>query len=127
MRQLFNVDVYWPEEVALLVDYVVRRGAHYCTYSNHAKREAEHDRYGRVSLPAYLDLRDMTPIEAEVTNGKLTKFLVRASIGRDHDLVLVLVPQGHQKLFCRTVWINRTDDKHKTLDKSKYVQAKVTA
>lgn len=53
------------------------------------------------------------------TEGQIAKRVARFNITDDLVLVLVVATGGYVK----TVWCNRLNDRHATLDRSKYVQA----
>lgn len=88
------------------------------TYSQHALREAESDRYGGIELPQEFHCAGAQLIEAEVliASQRVTKQVWRQKLDESRDLVLVIGEGG----LVRTVWINLKGDKHRTLDKSKY-------
>lgn len=86
-------------------------------YTEHAKRAAMTDRYGYITLPSTVNASAKV-VEVEVKRGKPVKALFRSAYDRKHDLCLVvLLDTGTVK----TVWLNRANDLHKTLDKSRYV------
>lgn len=60
--------------------------------------------------------------EVEVKNNGIAKFVVRFKYNNIYDASIVLVPRGSENLFCKTIWFNRSDDNHRTLDSSKYIQ-----
>jgi hypothetical protein len=91
------------------------------TYSRHATEEARKDRYGLIDLPGSIDLRVYHTVEVEVKQGRVAKIVARGPLDNTHDKVIVLMPQMGQPWFVKTVWINRHDDLHRTLDHSRYV------
>ena len=91
-------------------------------YSNHARREAASDRYGRIVLDPFVDLSFFETVEVEITAGTVSKIVVREAGHVERQRVLVLIPRKGQRWFCKTVWINVRSDSHKTLDRSRYVQ-----
>jgi hypothetical protein len=90
------------------------------TYSNHALREAENDRYGDIPVLPVLNLGDCQTVEVGMEDGRVAKVVVRAELDDDNDIVLVLIPRT-PKWFVKTVWLNERNDSHKTLDRSRYV------
>ena len=86
-------------------------------YSNHATAEALFDRYGKITLPASVDVRKGDTFEVEATNNVVSKMAVRFPYDATRDIIIVLHPVDG---FVRTVWFNLKTDKHKTLDRSKY-------
>ncbi|QGH79527.1 hypothetical protein SEA_LIMPID_226 [Streptomyces phage Limpid] len=90
-------------------------------YGSHARMEAMKDRYGLIRLPNFLTLRRMRVIEVGMTNGKVSKILFRGRLDDTRDLCIVLIPGVDNKpWFCKTVWVNKNDDKHETLDTTRY-------
>lgn len=89
-------------------------------YGNHARQEAMQDRYGQVKLPPILNLRRLKVIEVGVIDGKVSKILFRGHHDKMHDVCFVLIPRGKNPWTVKTVWLNRKDDIHRTLDKARY-------
>lgn len=84
--------------------------------SQHALNEQASDRYGKFEMPDAFTA-DWMVIEIEVVNGALDKVVARKPIDDKRDIVMVFKPLA--KLI-KTVWINESNDLHKTLDKSAY-------
>ena len=61
--------------------------------------------------------------EAKVENDKVIKFVIRYGYNDIDDLCSVWIPKDIC-LYCKTIWLNKKDDKHITLDESKYVAYK---
>jgi hypothetical protein len=92
------------------------------TYSNHAIEAARDDRYGPVAqLPSCLEFHRADLIELEVVNGKPVKGVFRQSLDDVRDLVIVIL---FARNLVKTVWINQRNDRHLTLDRSKYNKAR---
>lgn len=89
-------------------------------YSHHARKAANNDRYGVMTLPPRLALSHLEVIEVGMENGRVAKILFRTEYDHRLDMCIVLVP-GKDAWFCKTVWYNERTDKHKSLDRSKYV------
>lgn len=108
---LYHVDIGFPADLKL------PRGQLALEYSFHARRAAETDRISPYcSLPGLLDL-SAGIVEVEVKHGKLIKVVTRQPYSEQVDIVLVvMLTTGRVK----TVWFNRTNDKHRTLDRSRY-------
>lgn len=90
------------------------------SYSKHALRAANDDRYGQIPLTPVLNLAHCQTIEVGTEGRRVRKVVVRTELDDDNDVVFVLIP-GPAKWFVKTVWINRKTDSHKTLDRSRYV------
>lgn len=88
-------------------------------YGSHARQEAMSDRYGSIELPNHLSFKDdaVKLFELEIKDGVVVKMGVRMPHDELNDIIVIFQPHDG---FVRTVWLNRKDDKHKTLDASKY-------
>ncbi|QDJ96236.1 hypothetical protein Xoosp13_49 [Xanthomonas phage Xoo-sp13] len=90
-------------------------------YGGHAREEAMLDKYGNIKLPDVVDVRKGDVVEVGVTNNVVTKMVVRFHYDDRRDIVLVINPSDG---FVRTVWANDKNDKHKSLNRAKYVDPK---
>lgn len=109
---LYHKDLGWPRHMRNPRRLLRLR------YTFHALRAAADDRYGPIRPPADLDTGKAELIEAEVApNGNITKAVWRLQWDADRDVVLVVLPfDGTVK----TLWLNRADDTHSTLDEGRY-------
>jgi hypothetical protein len=92
-------------------------------YGGHAKQAAYEDRYGKLTLPATIDLRRVEIVEVGAVGNTITKVVCRTAFQQRKGIILVLVimiPSG----VVKTVWANEARDSHKTLDRSRYVKPK---
>ena len=90
-------------------------------YSYHAQEAARDDRYGDLTryLTPYRDFDDAEIVEVELdAEGQIAKRVARFNITEDLVLVMAVAADG----YVRTVWCNRVDDRHATLERLKYVQ-----
>jgi len=110
---LYHKDIFLPAAARALRFAVMLR------YSAHARRAATNDRYGDINLPRVFNSDNAELVEAEVENGKVRKMVYRQPYNGENDLVIVLNPDG----LVRTVWLNQTNDSHRTLDTTKYATA----
>jgi hypothetical protein len=113
----FHRDIYLPADLVAQV-----RAVNYSRldYSMHAVREAEADGLRAHELPRALSLDDWGIIHVETWSGRATGVLVRRTLlsRPGWDLVLaVSVPDCRVK----TVWLNETTDRHRSLDRKRYV------
>ena len=108
---LYHTEIGFPSNIEL------PKGIFNLTYSNHAKRASSNDRYGQMSLPTTLDIEEAQLIEIEVENNEVIKGVYRTKYDDTLDLIIVLIPQ---KSFVKTVWFNRSDDTHSTLQHWRY-------
>lgn len=59
--------------------------------------------------------------EVETTiHDEVFKAVVRTSYDLDRDISIVFALSKKNELIVKTAWLNRKDDRHMTLDKSKY-------
>lgn len=113
---LYHADVYLPATVAQVPEHPVK-----LMYGPHARAAARVDRYGDLSrcLPLYLDYATCQLVEVETDDrGRVLKRVVRLPVGDGLDLVIAVGYDG----FVRTVWGNRHDDIHRSLNRKRYVQ-----
>ena len=113
---LYHADIYLPP-------VPLPRGQFALTYSKHAEQEARRDRYGYITLPAYLDTRIAKVVEVEIENGVALKIVYRFAFDASRDIILVVMPPAHKgrgHLFVKTVWLNERSDNHKTLRSDRY-------
>ena len=89
------------------------------SYTGHALAAAAQDGLPRGYLPATLPSVFDT-IELEALGGQAVKWVVRFPLEdfSGWDIVLAVRFDG----VVRTVWFNRSDDLHATLDRSRYAQ-----
>ena len=92
-------------------------------YGDHAKRASYEDKYGKLTLPQRIDLRRVEIVEVSAIGNTITKVVARTGYGQRKGIILVLVitiPDG----FVKTVWANEANDRHKSLDRSRYDKPK---
>ncbi len=98
-------------------------------YSPHALEEAENEQGRGIDLsswlPRKLTLRCVTVVEATIVKDVVHKLVVRYTLpGTDFDMVLVMVPTSEPTRWkVSTVWANRTDDTHQTLNTRHFAMA----
>lgn len=107
---LYNKAVNLPAEVVapLAHNYPALR------YSRHAQQACLNDRYGVIRPPMSLNVRAEQIVEVEVVGGRPVKSVVRVPYNEINDIVLVIQADS----FVRTVWINRKNDNHASLNKN---------
>jgi hypothetical protein len=113
---LYHKDLGFPR------NFVKPTGKVMLEWTRHALAEAEKDRYGRIPTWKCMTLNRFDVIEIGVVGGTISKYVLRGKLDDTNDAVVVLIP-GTEKWRVKTIWINRRDDKHKTLDKSRYAAA----
>lgn len=85
------------------------------TYTKHARTRATEK---GIILAKTVVISAGQVVECEVINNRLSKLVVRQSLDKKRDRVMVLVPNG-ECWTCVTVWANNKDDNHSTLDKTR--------
>jgi hypothetical protein len=102
---LYHVDINWPSFVPEYISDII------AMYSRHALQRASEK---GINLPVHIS---GSLFECEVIDGRVVKVAVRTRYSNTHDLCTVIGSNG----VIITVWLNRIDDNHGTLDRSKYV------
>lgn len=114
-RKTYHRNIFWPKNV--IEDLPI--GTYRVTYSLHALREAILDKYYTIPEISNLTLLEQNFIEAYYEYEDPVKFLYRFTLADGNDLCLIIKIEN-EEIFVITQWINKTTDKHKTLDKRKY-------
>lgn len=112
--ELYHSDIRLPARFSLPNRAVA------LVWTNHAKRARLTDRYGVIEQFSILNLGLCQTIEVGMEAGRVRKVVVRTKYDDINDIVVVLIP-GPSKWTVKTVWLNRSNDLHKTLDHSRYV------
>lgn len=111
--ELFHSDIRLPD------GFVAPRGRVSLRWTRHADQARVSDRYGDIPKFSTATLDNLNVIEVGVENGRVVKILFRGRMSADLDVCMVLIPGTVWTV--KTVWINERNDKHGTLDRSKYV------
>lgn len=112
---LFHVQVYMPASLTF------PKGEFALKPTEHAMRAAQNDRYGQITIPKTLHTSQYRIIEVETgPNNNVMKIVYKGRYDSNRDLVIVAIPQTNNLMIVKTVWINMKNDRHSTLDKSKY-------
>lgn len=112
---LYHSDIRLPEGFRLPARVVTLK------WTRHAESARHNDRYGEIPSIPLVDLAQCRVIEVGMEGRKVRKVVVRTALDADNDIIFVLIPAGLDPWVVKTVWINRWDDTHRTLDHSKYV------
>lgn len=110
LTRLYHADLGIPDDVP------GPEGGSALRYTVHAIRAAQADRIENI-LPATLPLTYQL-VEVETLDGMPVKWVVRARLDAERDLVMVIT----HNYVVRTVWVNRVDDQHATLRTERYTQ-----
>lgn len=116
--RLYHTEIGFPKAVTASIEGAQNRKVRIpLKYGSHARQEALADRYGKINLPKEIKIENATPIEVEVIDNRINKIVFRQSHDAENDIaIVVLMADG----FVKTVWLNRKDDNHRTLNTSKY-------
>ena len=119
MPKLYHRELGLPEGL----DYLEgMKFAFRVTY--HAKQACANDRYGVISLPDSETIHVQDIFELELNdNDQITKIATRHEYKNGLDICLVFRPDRSGIATLVTAWLNKSSDKHVTLDKSKYARA----
>ncbi len=107
---LYHKEIGFPKELTVSPVFGL-------TASVHALNRAQE--LNVPTVPKNFLPRNAEVIEIEVSEGKAKKILARESLDKFRDLCYVFLTDT--KLI-KTVWINMVDDKHATLDRSRFVR-----
>ena len=89
-------------------------------WTRHAEDARWDDRYGQIPAFTSIPLSQFKVIEVGVEGNRVVKMVVRGHYTDEFDICFVLIP-GPQYVV-KTVWMNRRNDVHKSLDRTKYVR-----
>lgn len=89
-------------------------------WTQHAIAESTKDRYAIIPMRDTMTLEWYDVVEVGMRNGAVSKIVFRGGMDKDNDIVIVLIPNGSNPWTVKTCWINKKNDSHKTLDRSKY-------
>lgn len=109
---LYHVELGFPKSIKKI------SGMFLLDYTEHAIKASKNDRYGDIILPKHIDIKKATLIEMEVIDNVMVKGVYRIEYNELYDLVLVIT----NFRVVKTVWLNSKEDKHATLDESKYIK-----
>ena len=89
---------------------------------SHALEKIKHeeDKFGvHIDIPETLIFSGEQIIEADIEYPVVKKVLIRYHLDEIHDICWVIMKVGNKRI-CKTMWVNKREDVHKTLDKTKY-------
>lgn len=114
--KLYHRDIFLPPVVSALANRQYN-----LAYTRHALTEAVNDKLGALThAPRSVKFQTYEIVEAELTDGEVTKLVVRLSYDERRDLILVLRHFDDGAATVVTVWTNAIGDKHKTLNRKNY-------
>lgn len=121
LNGLYSRQVFWPEAIQAVVDHAMSK-RYYIDATNHAK-----EKLNQLFLPrglfkavAYGEV-----IEAEFVDGLLVKIVTRLPHRtREADIcsAILIEPEGRNGILrVKTIWTNRREDNHSTINEEAYV------
>lgn len=116
METLYHADIFIPEWFTMPTERVRLE------WSQHARKAAWEERYGRIPTFQTIPLSQFSLIELGVRDGAVSKIVVRGHYDSARDVIFVLCPEDTH-YFVKTVWMNLRSDEHKSLDRSRYAVA----
>lgn len=127
-NKLYHKEIGFPSDIHIPTGHMD------VSYSRHALDEANSDKYGGIDLPDTINFQLSNVIEIEVDSVKtdfaihnrIIKMVVRVPYDEEKDLVLALIPSGADNAIVKTVWFNTKGDVHRTLNRSRYTNPRIT-
>ena len=107
---LYHQQIGFPSTFRRPVGSFATRPTHHAT--------ARAKEYG-ITIPERINLNDYSIVEIEMIAGRLVKIVIRGEYDNYDDICMAVIPNRGVMLI-KTVWLNAWDDKHNTLDVSKY-------
>lgn len=122
MNKLYHRSIYWKDSFNADISDLLSKPY---KYSHHAlERLHEPNRSHKIGMDE-LDLaidiiktKNVRAFECEVDNVRIIKFVIRVKLG-DKCVIVVFANNGDY-LMVKTYYVNKCDDFHATLNKSKY-------
>lgn len=111
----------WHSDIRLPAGFTAPRGRWPLNYSQHAIRASFSDHYGEIRILKSLTMSRFDVVEVETLDGEVVKLVIRGSYNEDFDIVMAVMPTASNTFFVKTVWLNRKNDRHATLDRNRYV------
>ncbi len=97
-----------------------RKGRFQLIYTKHAERTATERKIKR--LPKWIVIDDTNVIEIEI--GEFIKYLVRIPYSPRKDILIAFVLQTKYGIV-KTVWLNKKEDHHLSLNMEKYEDLRI--
>lgn len=117
--KLYHKEVFWPLGKLTRWQGKTLR----LSFSRHAIKECLKDRYGTIIPPANITFDEQKAFEIELANNLINKVAIRVPYNQTHDISFVLILDGEDSAFVKTLWLNDKTDKHGTLNASLYATA----
>ena len=115
---LYHCEVYWNENIQHQIEKALSSELP-LIFDSHAI-DNKFERKISISRITIKKLSLGYCFEAKVYKNKVVKFVIRYGYDDIYDLCSVWIPKS-DCLYCKTIWLNKKDDKHYTLDEKKYV------
>ena len=118
MSKLYNIGVYYPRDVEIMVENAMRR-----RYEVIATHHAEY-KIAKLGLPSncYKAMLHGRIVEVEIEDGRVNKIITRLKnrYNSKEDLCAAILLGEDGIARVKTIWINRIDDSHKTIRMENY-------
>ena len=111
---LYHKEIAMPREVTALKAVTIRP-----THTRHAREAALTDRYGVINLPEVVSFSGADVVEAEITEGRVSKLVVRRPYDEARDIVMAIGFRNSES-FLKSAWFNLRNDNHGTLNRERY-------
>ena len=111
---LYHRDIFMPAIVRELPSRTLAPRV-----TSHARDAAASDRYGVLNIPAAISFCGRDVVEAEFTDKKLSKLVIRLPYDGARDAVYA-VGFGETGAFLKSMWFNLKSDTHATLRRELY-------
>lgn len=123
MTKLYHKDICFPSDYKRHTDTIINKP--YILSRHILERLNKADSKHNITLNELnraifkIKFNCPKPFEIEMVDGVITKCVVRIKYDKLQDISVVFQDKGdHVKI--NTIWLNKCDDKHKTLDMTKY-------
>ena len=125
MNRLYHKKVYWHKSFDVLAKELFNKNYSLHLFEYLLYSTDKHDMTMRELDRIIDELIDnkrcyfLYEVETQAKD-KITKCVLRTGYDLDRDISIVFATSKDNKNIVKTAWLNRKDDRHTTLDKSKY-------
>lgn len=127
MNKLYHESVYMKDEDkerAMRIERTLRKirlSKHFQRHLEMQDRKHELTKQGVKRSIITIIKTPKVPFEVEYDEQSYFKFVVRIEYDEIHDISIVFLKQKQDKFsLIKTAWLNRKDDKHRTLNRDRY-------
>ena len=121
---LYHRNIYWKDDFDKQINIILDNNTNF-QFSNHLKNrhDLKHEiDYVKVNNIIHkIKHNHFKPFECETdNNGKVIKFVIRTTYIYNKNHISIVFLNTESCILIKTVWLNRINDKHYTLNKDKY-------